>query len=87
MEHIAIDLGSRESQICIRDASGKIVRERKLRTAALPAFLAKRPPSHVIVESSAEALLSPTALARLGTSSESSPPRWCVRSVSASGVF
>jgi hypothetical protein len=33
MGHLAIDLGSRESQLCIRGQAGKIVRERKVRTA------------------------------------------------------
>jgi hypothetical protein len=30
MQHLAIDLGSRESQICIRNSDGDIVSERKL---------------------------------------------------------
>src|SRR5256885_3241675 len=30
MHHIAIDLGSRESQICVRDSSGNILHEQKL---------------------------------------------------------
>ena len=32
MEHIAIDLGSRESQVCIRDEVGTIVLERRVTT-------------------------------------------------------
>lgn len=55
MQHVAIDLGSRESQICIRDPAGAIVSERKLPTLGLPKFLAKQPPSRVVVETSAEA--------------------------------
>lgn len=55
MEHVAIDLGLRESQICVRDAEGKILEERRHATAALDSYLARRPPSRVIVESSAEA--------------------------------
>ncbi|MFW5875702.1 MAG: hypothetical protein ACOCXM_03085 [Myxococcota bacterium] len=27
MEHIAIDLGSRQSQVCVRDAQGQILLE------------------------------------------------------------
>src|SRR5215470_17720016 len=42
MQHVAIDLGGRESQVCIRAADGTIVEE-------------KRPPSRVILETSAEA--------------------------------
>jgi transposase len=57
MQHVAIDLGSRESQICIRDATGEILLERKLQTQKLPSFLSKQPHSRVIVETSAEAFL------------------------------
>lgn len=55
MEHLAIDLGGKESQICVRRADGQIVEERRYRTAALPAYLASRPPSRVIVETCREA--------------------------------
>ena len=55
MQHLAIDLGSRESQICIRSEAGEIIAERKLATARLPAFLSKQPLSRVIVETSTEA--------------------------------
>src|SRR5438309_2032326 len=30
MDHIAIDLGSRKSQVCVRDSTGKILHEQKL---------------------------------------------------------
>jgi transposase len=55
VEHVAIDLGSRKSQICIRSASGDIVYEAKLATAELGAFLKSRPPSRVILETCSEA--------------------------------
>jgi hypothetical protein len=55
MEHLAIDLGGRESQICVRASDGKIVEERRCRTAALPAYLATRPSSRVVVETCSEA--------------------------------
>jgi transposase len=55
MEHIAIDLGGRESQICVRAASGEIVLERRHATSRLPQWLGKRSPGRVIVETSAEA--------------------------------
>ena len=32
MEHLAIDLGGRESQICVRSIDGQIVKERRWRT-------------------------------------------------------
>ena len=55
MEHLAIDLGSRTSQICIRDAQGQIVEERACTTRCLGTYLRRRPPSRVIVETSSEA--------------------------------
>jgi transposase len=55
MEHLAIDLGGKESQICVRGSDGQIVDERRCRTAALPAYLASRPQSRVVVETCSEA--------------------------------
>jgi transposase len=55
MQHVAIDLGGKESQICVRDANEKILEERKYATKKLGAFLAKQPKSRVILETSSEA--------------------------------
>jgi transposase len=57
MEHIAIDLGSKESQICVRSADGQILEERRIATrpATLRRYLEGRPASRVIVEAGAEA--------------------------------
>jgi transposase len=55
MEHVAIDLGGRKSQVCVRDATGTILLEQSLPTARLGTFLAKRPKSRVILETCAEA--------------------------------
>lgn len=55
MRHLAIDLGGRESQICIRDASGEIVEERRWTTASLRRRLAAMEPSRVVLETCAEA--------------------------------
>lgn len=55
MEHIAIDLGARESQICIRDAKGAIVEERRWATPDLARYFRRRPPSQVVLETCAEA--------------------------------
>jgi transposase len=55
VNHLAIDLGSRESQVCIRTADGTIVDERKYFTRKLEALLQAQSPSRVIVETSAEA--------------------------------
>ena len=66
MEHIAIDLGSRESQVCVRDPQGAILLERKVPTAKLGAYLAKRPHSRVILETCAEAFFVADAASALG---------------------
>ena len=55
MEHLAIDLGGKESQICVRSSEGQIVEERRCRTATLPTYLATRPRSRVVVETCSEA--------------------------------
>ncbi len=55
MDHIAIDLGSRTSQICVRDAQGQIVEERACTTRHLGTYLRRRERSQVIVETSSEA--------------------------------
>src|SRR5678815_6069540 len=55
MQHLAIDLGGKESQICVRDAKEKILDERKVQTKRLGEYLAKQPQSRVILETSAEA--------------------------------
>lgn len=55
MQHVAIDLGGKESQICVRDAKEKILEERKYPTRRLGEYLAKQAPSRVILETSAEA--------------------------------
>lgn len=54
MEHVAIDLGGRESQICIRNAEGKIIEERRCQTTRLGDYLKARPRSRVIMETCAE---------------------------------
>lgn len=66
MDHVAIDLGSRKSQICVRSADGKIVEEKRWDTAELKAYLAKRPKSRVIVETCAEAFGVADAARELG---------------------
>src|SRR5215831_17809762 len=55
MEHIGIDLGSRDSQVCIRDGVGAIVDEFRCRTTHLARMLASRPPGRVVLESCTEA--------------------------------
>ena len=55
MEHCAIDLGGRKSQVCIRASDGSIVHESREDTLELGTFLRGRPKSRVIVETCAEA--------------------------------
>ena len=64
MEHIAIDLGGRESQICVRAVDGSILDERKWMTRELERYLARRPLSRVVLETCAEAFrVGDTAIA------------------------
>ena len=55
MDHVAIDLGGRESQICVRAADGRILEETRVATSGLKKYLAKRVSSVVILETCAEA--------------------------------
>jgi transposase len=55
MEHIAIDLGGRESQICVRAGDGTILEETRFVTARLRDYLGGRSRARVILETSAEA--------------------------------
>jgi transposase len=55
MEHVAIDLGGRKSQVCVRAADGQILEEKAWATRRLGEFLAGRPASRVVVETCAEA--------------------------------
>lgn len=66
MDHIAIDLGGRESQICVRSADGSIVEETRQATAHLAKYLKRRPPSRVLLETSAEAFKVADCAAELG---------------------
>jgi transposase len=56
VEHIAIDLGKTESQICRRDGRGKILEEKRISTYAIGDYLKKqKKKARVIVETSSEA--------------------------------
>jgi transposase len=55
MNHVAIDLGGRESQICVRQPDGEIVEESRCSTLSLKKHLAAMAPSKVVVETCAEA--------------------------------
>lgn len=55
MDHVAIDLGSTESQICRRDSNGSIIETRRVKTIQIEKYLAKLTGCRVIVETCAEA--------------------------------
>lgn len=55
MNHVAIDLASKESQICVRGSDGTILEERKYPTRKLTELVATWVPSRVVMETSAEA--------------------------------
>ncbi len=55
MQHVAIDLGKMESQVCVRAADGAILSEGKVPTKRLGSYLKRQPFSRVILETCAEA--------------------------------
>jgi transposase len=55
MNHVAIDLGSRESQICVRGPDGSILEEQRYPTRRLLELVARWDKSRVVLETSSEA--------------------------------
>ena len=55
MKHVAIDLGGKESQICIRSADGRIIEEQRAPTKRLPMLMTRWEACRVILETCAEA--------------------------------
>jgi hypothetical protein len=66
IDHVAIDLGAKKSQICVRGADGRILEEKRWPTGELETYLAGRPTSRVIVETCAEASSVADAARKLG---------------------
>jgi len=66
VEHLAIDLGGKESQICVRSCTGEIVDERRCPTTRLGAYLATRPKGRVVVETCSEAFAVADAALAVG---------------------
>lgn len=54
MEHCAIDLGGRKSQVCVRSGQGEILSEFVVATSALPETLREMPRCRVVLETAAE---------------------------------
>src|SRR5919205_282736 len=66
MDHVAIDLGGRESQICVRRDDGTIVAEERWPTRSLKKYLGRLEKSRVIVETCAEAFAVADAAREMG---------------------
>lgn len=66
MEHVAIDLGGSQSQVCIRSSDGAVLQEKRCRTSDLVMCLGQRPPSRVVMETCAEAFHFADALQSQG---------------------
>jgi len=66
MDHVAIDLGGVESQICMRRGDATIVEERRHGTASLKKYLATLAKSRVVMETSAEAFAVADAALEVG---------------------
>jgi transposase len=54
VQHVAIDLGSKESQVCVRRQDGSIVFEKKHPTRKLEELMRSWPKSRVVLETSSE---------------------------------
>lgn len=66
MEHVAIDLGGSQSQVCVRSSDGTVVQEKRCRTSELVMCLGQRPASRVVMETCAEAFYFADALESQG---------------------
>ena len=66
MQHIAVDLGGRESQICVRSPEGKIVHEGKVATRDPGRFIKRQTQSRVVLETCAEAFSVADVVLALG---------------------
>src|SRR5712672_2770806 len=66
MEHCAIDLGGRKSQVCVRASDGQLLHEERLETASLKRYLQGIPRCRVVMETCAEAFGIADAALALG---------------------
>ncbi len=66
MDHVAIDLGGRESQVCIRASDGTVIEEKRVATLALKGLFGQMPRSRVIMETCSESLFVADAARELG---------------------
>ena len=56
MNHVAIDLGGRESQVSIRASDGTVLDEKRMATLALKELFAQMPQSRIVMETCSESL-------------------------------
>lgn len=66
MQHVAIDLGSKESQVCVRSADGTILVEKKHPTRKLEELMQTWGPSRVVLETSSESFRIADAAKKAG---------------------
>jgi hypothetical protein len=50
MNHVAVDLGSKQSQVCLRSPEGKVLREERVPNRGLQNFFKEIPQSRVVLE-------------------------------------
>jgi len=55
VDHVGIDIGGRETQVCVRSAAGEVLEEVRCRTSDLDKVLSGRSRSCVVVETCTEA--------------------------------
>jgi transposase len=55
MNHVAVDLGSRKSHVCVRSPDGHVMQEAKVETRALKTFFGQLEKSRVVLETCSEA--------------------------------
>ena len=66
MDHVGIDLGGKESQVCARSPDGAIRWEGRWPTARIGEYLRECPPSRVVLETCAEAFAVADAVVAAG---------------------
>jgi transposase len=66
MDHIGIDLGGKESQVCIRSAEGVVKWEGRWATSEIGAYVKELPRSRMVLETCAEAFAVADAIVAAG---------------------
>ncbi|MFH1017345.1 MAG: hypothetical protein V1798_04075 [Pseudomonadota bacterium] len=56
MNHIAMDLGGRNSQLCVRNGQGEVLQEERIERRSLGRYLQKAERGRVVMETRAESL-------------------------------